>query len=340
MQGIFLVAFFTVPTSKAQTDELASVCRHESEDNVGADVAIAEGETVYREIFENQTHRYFYSNVDVSTMNRADIYRKLIINLEPCRGTVFLFVRKTRRCYPNPYSCIDLRPGFERRDPEACAWTHHMSEIDGSRDGTPTFFEMPLASTKFYLSVFATQKSTYTLTVLADTGAFPRPGAFGKITARQLSELGVEISWDQATYVPTGTANTSKYLVYSSVLLDNDKRTNMAVFMRPDKIMNTVCGLQNNTDRTYTTVLATSCSSGKCTARIDPVITNKRYVFNVVAESSLGFKMAYAGLIMRTDWETVRQSASDKTLQIIGAVSGSVLGMVVIVFFVLLKLYG
>eukprot|EP00415_Alexandrium_ostenfeldii_P003509 UN3509 len=124
------------------------------------------------------------------------------------------------------------------------------------------------------------------------------------------------------------------------MLLETDKRTNTAVFMRPDKIMNTVCGLQNNTDRHHSTVVQADCINGKCKAAIDPVIVDKRYVFNVVAESNRGYRMAYAGLIMRTDWETIRQAASDKTLQVIGAVSGSVLGMVVIIFFVLLKLYG
>mmetsp|Transcript_2414 Transcript_2414/g.7144 ORF Transcript_2414/g.7144 Transcript_2414/m.7144 type:complete len:372 (+) Transcript_2414:80-1195(+) len=340
LRGALLIAASLALPSRGDEGDLASVCYHENEANVGASSEIAEGQSVYREIFANQTHRYFYSNVNVQTMNRPDEYRKLLINLEPCRGVVYLFVRKTRRCYPNPYSCIDLRPGYERRDPASCAWTHFMSEIDGSRDGTATFFEVPLSSTKWYISVFATEKSAYTLTVLADTGAFPRPGGHGKITARQLRELQVEIAWDTAAYVPEETTTTDKYWVYSSMLLETDRRTNTAVFMRPDKIMNTVCGLQNNTDRQYTTVAAAECSNGRCSATIDPVITDKRYVFNVVAESNRGYKIAYAGLIMRTDWETVRQATSDKTLQVIGAVSGSVLGMVVIIFFVLLKLYG
>jgi len=326
-----------LPACEAQT--LSEVCSHENEANVGASTEIAEGQTVYREIFQNHTHRFFYSNVDVNTMNKPDVYRKLLINLEPCRGTVFLFVRKTRRCYPNPYSCIDLRPGFEKRDAESCAWTHFVSEIDGSRDGTPTFFELPLSSTKFYISVFAVEKSSYTLTVLADTGAFPRPGSAGAIQAKQLRELQVELTWDAADYIPNYTTTTNKYWVYSAWLLETDTRPNTAAFMRPDKIMNTVCGLRNNTDRHQTTVLASECVFGKCRVLIDPVITNKRYMFNVVAESNRGYKMAYSGIIMRTDWEVVRQAASDTTLQVVGAISGSVVGMVMILFFVLLKLY-
>jgi len=276
----------------------------------------------------------------VTTMNQPDVYRKLLINLEPCKGIVYLFVRKTRQCYPNPYSCItDLGTDLERRT-KPCAWTHFMSETDRSRDGTPTFFEVPLSSTKYYISVYATENSAYTLTVLADIGAFPRPGNNGRIHARQLRDLQVQMSWDPATFVPEGISSVKQYWVYSSMLLDNDDRTNMAVFMRPDKIMNTVCGLGNNTDREYIRIPAEACLNGLCNATIDGVITDKRYVFNVVVESHRGYRMAYSGLIMRTDWEVIRQAASDKTLKVIGAVSGSVLGMVVIIYFLMLKMYG
>jgi hypothetical protein len=215
-----------------------------------------------------------------------------------------------------------------------------MSEIDGSRDGTPTFFEVPLSSTKYFISVYARTNAAFTLTLLADIGAFPRPGGNGKIIARQLRELQVQISWNEASYEPVGISRTKQYWVYSSLLLENDNRTNMAVFLRPDKIMNTVCGLQNNTDRQYDTIPASLCSNGICNATIDGVITDKRYVFNVVVESERGFRMSYAGLIMRTDWEVIRQATSDKTLKVIGAVAGSVLGMVVIIYFLMLKLYG
>mmetsp|Transcript_101529 Transcript_101529/g.262430 ORF Transcript_101529/g.262430 Transcript_101529/m.262430 type:complete len:363 (-) Transcript_101529:111-1199(-) len=332
------VACQLLPHALAQ--DLSQVCEHENYDNVGPSVEVMDGETVYRQIRPNQTHRFFYRSFNVTTMNQPDAYRKLIINLEPCRGVVYLFVRKTRRCYPNPYSCIKLTPGEELRNPADCAWTHFMSEIDRSRDGTPTFFELPLSSTKYFISVFATENSEYTLTVLSDIGAFPRPGNSGKIAARQLRELQVQLTWDVASFFPTGISDTKQYWVYSSMLLDSDNRTNMAVFMRPDKILNTVCGLANNTDRQYALIPASSCQGGQCNATIDGVITDKRYVFNIVAESHRGFRMAYAGLIMRTDWEVIRQAASDQTLKVIGAVSGSVIGMVVIIYFLMLKLYG
>jgi len=323
-----------------------AVCDHHDYDNVAPDVVIRDGDTIYRDIRTNQTHRYEYSNYNVTTMNQPDQYRKLIINLEPCRGIVYLFVRKTRMCWPNPYSCIALPDPTDPtkqsyRRPSECTWTHFMSEIDGSRDGTPTFFEVPLTSTQYFISVFATENSAYTLTLLADIGAFPRPGENGRISARQLRELQVQLSWEDAFYVPTGITRTKQYWVFSAMLLDhNDNRTNMAVFLRPNKIMNTVCGLKNNTDQQYDIVPAAMCNNGICNATIDGVITKKKYVFNIYVESDRGFKMAYAGLIMKTEWEVVRQATTDKTLKVVGAVSGSVLGMVVVIYFMMLKLYG
>merc|ERR1712039_984409 len=92
-------------------------------------------------------------------------------------------------------------------------------------------------------------------------------------------ERQVQLTWTIAYYSPTGITETKQYYVYSSMLLDSDNRTNMAVFLRKDKIMNTVCGLHNNTDTHYSIVLASACdyASGQCTAVIDGVIPDKRY---------------------------------------------------------------
>jgi hypothetical protein len=339
-QGNSLLAFllFSLQVRLSGSQE---ACDHERDyERVSPQIEIKDGESIYKEIQSNNTHRYFYANYNVTTMNQPDDRRKLIINLEPCRGTVYVFVRKTRRCWPNPYSCIDLDPQNPKRTPLTCAWTHFMTQIDGSRDGTPTFFEVPLSSTKYFLSVYAPVRSSYTLTVLADIGAFPRPGENGKILARQMKELQVQLSWNPASFFPVGISEVKQYWVYSAMLLDNDNRSNLAVFLRPDKIMNTVCGLQNNTDHQYSRVAAAMCANGTCNATIDGVVAQRRYVFNVVVESQRGFRFAYAGLIMRTDWQVVRQAASDNTLKVVGAVSGSVLGMVIIIYFLMLKLYG
>jgi hypothetical protein len=331
---VFVLTFVLLQHTQAQ------VCPHESDEMVAPSIEIRDGETVYRDIGKNQTHRYFYRNFNVTTMKQPELYRKLILNLEPCKGIVYLFIRKSKRCYPNPYSCIDMTPGYEQRQSSLCTFTHFVSTIDGTRDGAPTFFEVPLSSTKWFLSVFAAAGSAYTLTVLADIGAFPRPKNFGTIYARQLKELQVQLQWDEADYIPAGISSTKWYWIYSALLLDVDNRTNPAVFLRPTKILNTACGLKNNTDRYYDRLPQTICKAGKCSTNIDGVITNKRYAFNIVVESQRGQFMTYSGLIMTTDWQNVQQFASDKTLKVVGVVAGSVLGAVMLVYFIMLGFYG
>lgn len=313
-------------------------CAHEDAYNVGEVTEMADGSSVYTELPANYTHRYFYSNYNVTVFNQPDAHRNLIINLEPCKGVVYLFVRKTRRCFPNPYSCV--MPG-EVAQPSNCEWTHFMSVIDGTRDGAPTFFELPLTSTKYYISVYAREKSFYTLTMLSDIGAYPRPGHRGELSAMQLAELQVQLTWHTATYFPEGISETRNYHIYSAMLLDSDMRTNSAIFLSKDKVMNTVCGLRNNTDRAFgAPIPASRCYDGKCNATIDGVIVGKRYVFNVIAESNRGFNMSYAGLILRTDWQVVRKAASDNTLQVVGAVTGSVFAVVIILYLWMIQLYG
>mmetsp|Transcript_96043 Transcript_96043/g.222653 ORF Transcript_96043/g.222653 Transcript_96043/m.222653 type:complete len:337 (+) Transcript_96043:67-1077(+) len=306
--------------------------------NMGPAVPIVEGEQVYRVISRNESHRWFYSNYNLTTMDLPSQYRKLIISLEPCLGTVYLFVRKTRQCYPDPYSCIDIRPGKVKRDVKGCNRTHYVSEINGTRDGAPTFFEVSLTSTQFFMVVYATEEAAYTLTLLADIGAFPRPGSSGMIKARQLTEDSVQLSWDEAWYRPEGVAETWRYWVYSSMLLDTDSNvTNFAIFLRSDKIMNTVCGLQNNTDSHYDIVPSELCSFGSCNTTV-AVVTGKQYVFNVVVESYRGYKCAYAGLIAGTEWVVTDALGNAPTLQAGGSVLGSVLALSVLSIGVMLKI--
>jgi len=298
---------------------------------MGPAIPIAEGETVYRDIRRNESHRWFYSNYNLSTMSLPNQYRKLIVSLEPCKGTVYLFVRKTRSCYPNPYSCIDIRPGRELKDVKACNRTHYVSELNGTRDGAPTFFEVPLTSTQWFMVIYATEEAAYTLTLLSDIGAFPRPGTSGRVRARQLTEQSIQLSWDEAWYRPEAISETLRYWVYTALLLPEDGNgTNKIVFLRSDKIMNTVCGLQNNTDSHYSIVPSELCSFGICNTTVDGILTGKQYVFNVVVESFRGYKCAYAGLIAGTEWQVTEALAGDETVQTVGAVSGSVLGLMVL----------
>eukprot|EP00929_Paragymnodinium_shiwhaense_P097180 TRINITY_DN5892_c0_g4_i1.p1 TRINITY_DN5892_c0_g4~~TRINITY_DN5892_c0_g4_i1.p1 ORF type:complete len:363 (+),score=41.63 TRINITY_DN5892_c0_g4_i1:130-1218(+) len=345
-----LVALF--PLGRAQEAVGQPYCPHEQEGNVRQSMELKDGDTVYRDIEANQTDRYFHRNFNVTTMNQPDEYRKLLINLEPCRGVVFLFVKKTRRCYPNPYSCIKCADVSQdcRLPAVTCESTHFMSDTSGSRDGAPTFYEIPLTSTKYFVSVYAVQHSSYTLTLLADIGAFPRPGKMygknGKITARQLRDMQVQISWREAEYKPLDVTSTKQYWIYSALMMENDKRTNPDIFLRPDKIMNTVCGLKNNTDRHYDRVPAgqistrAGCANGICNATIDGVITDQLYVFNIVAESYRGHMVAYGGLIMKTKWDEVKQQISDESLRVAGGVAGSVMGLVLMLYLIMWKLYG
>lgn len=299
--------------------------------NMKRPLPVSEGETVYRDIQRNETHRWFYSNYNLTTMSLPLKLRRLIINLEPCKGTVFLFVRKTRSCYPDPYSCIDVRPGKESRNISRCGRSHYVSEIDGSHDGSPTFFEVPLTSTQWFISVYAAEEAAYTLTFLSDTGAFPRPGTGGTIVARQLTENAMQLSWNEAYYRPQGIASTYQYWIYVSKLIDQDTNyTSRTVFLRKDKVMNTVCGLQNNTDTHYAKVSSELCSFGACNATVSGIEAGKRYVFNIVVESARGFKCSYGGLVAGTGWQKTEALADESTLQAAGVVSGSILGVMVL----------
>ncbi|CEL99209.1 unnamed protein product [Vitrella brassicaformis CCMP3155] len=302
----------------------STACPHEFYDTVSNITVISEGEVIRRDIVANHSHLYFYRNVNVTTINQPDAYRKLIIHLEPCRGVVYLYVRKTRQCYPDPYSGT---------------WTHFKSVTDGSRDGAPSFFEVPLVSTEYYFAVYARTMASYTFTVLADIGAFPRPGVQGRLNIKQLSELSVELQWTPASYVPVGISETEDYSVYSALLLDTDNRTVPAVFLKADRIYNTVCGLELNTFRPYTTVPGSACAGGFCNATVEGISPRKKYMFNVVARSYRNYSVAYAGMVVQKNWDVVTQATSDKTLQVVGAVAGTIIALCVITYLWLLKTY-
>jgi hypothetical protein len=291
-----------------------------------------------------------------------------------------------------------------------------MSVIDGTRDGAPTFFELPLTSTKYFISVFAAKKSSYTLSFLADIGAWPRPGMNGELKATAeawMPPLQVQLSWQEATFKPAGITDVRQYWIYSSVLIENDierddgevcardggvcncegevrygdpesgrfsnwvpvsgsincdnsqswgdpapganrkcfcrpegvnndkvKRTNAAVFLNDRKIMNTVCGLKNNTDRPQQDPVPQSrCPDGRCNATIDGVIPGKFYVFNVVVESLRGFNMSYAGLILSADYNVVRRQLPEQVYQLLTVIFSCVLGLVLFLYLMMIKLY-
>jgi len=169
------------------------------------------------------------------------------------------------------------------------------------------------------------------LTFLSDIGAFPRPGTSGNIVARQLAEDKIQLSWNEAFYRPQGITSTYQYWIYMAKLIDQDTNyTSRTVFLRKDKVMNTVCGLQNNTDTPYEKVSSELCSFGTCNATVSDIEPGKRYVFNIVVESVRGFKCSYGGLVAGTEWLRTESLADESTLQAAGVISGSILGVMVL----------
>lgn len=324
---------------------------------------LVDGRPEASDITLNMTKLYYYENLNVTTMNQPERYRKLIISLEPCEGVLYLFVRKTRRCWPNPHSCCQPLPGSfgsssappcnASTHKVQCDWTHFHSVVDGTRDGAPSFFEVPHSSTKYFLSVFAPRevnldsgvsRPKFRLTVLADVGAFPRPGLQGRLRT-VLSEEGdrtLEVSWDAATFIPMGISSLRNYHLYSSLLLASDQKQNDAVFMSPSKVMNSVCGLERNAVRYGTAISPGICREGICRAKIAGIVPKRRYMLNVVAESYRGFNVTYSGIVVSTDWSESRHalsSWSEQTTSLVGAICGTVFGVLVIGYLWIVKLY-
>eukprot|EP00429_Kryptoperidinium_foliaceum_P033199 CAMPEP_0176175422 /NCGR_PEP_ID=MMETSP0120_2-20121206/89868_1 /TAXON_ID=160619 /ORGANISM="Kryptoperidinium foliaceum, Strain CCMP 1326" /LENGTH=220 /DNA_ID=CAMNT_0017513469 /DNA_START=1 /DNA_END=660 /DNA_ORIENTATION=- len=191
-------------------------------------------------------------------MQLNDTDRKVIISLDPCFGIVYLFVRKNIACHPDPYSCIDLDTGY--RDAAICRRTHFMSE----------FFRISLSASRYFISVFAASDARYSLTVLDDVGAWPLQGNSGSVQASVAASGTVMLQWAIAEYQPQGISSTKQYHVYATPLVENDTVQSGPVFLRPSKILNTYCGLQNNTDRADDVIdaaLATCRSPGWSTTR-------------------------------------------------------------------------
>lgn len=60
----------------------------------------------------------------------------------------------------------------------------------------------------------------------------------------------------------------------------------------------------------------------------------------MIAESYRGYNMSYAGLILQTEYKVERTATSEKTLQVVGAISGSILGMVAVIYVWMVNVYG
>eukprot|EP00927_Polykrikos_kofoidii_P074432 TRINITY_DN70427_c0_g1_i1.p1 TRINITY_DN70427_c0_g1~~TRINITY_DN70427_c0_g1_i1.p1 ORF type:complete len:404 (+),score=32.89 TRINITY_DN70427_c0_g1_i1:157-1368(+) len=325
---------------------------------------LVDGKAVTNTITLNMTQHYYYENFNVTTMNQPERNRKLILMMEPCEGVVYLFVRKTRRCWPNPHTCCRPLPGATlqgrllqgasappcnaARHTIDCDWTHFHSVIDGTRDAAPTFFEVPLNSAKYFLSVFAPREPNlkygirtpkFRLLAMADIGAYPRPGSQGRLRAKHVDAMSVELQWDKPVFTPAGISSLKNYHVYSSMLLATDQKQNEAVLLNPDKVMNSVCGLERNAVEYGLPLSDANCTAGFCSATVSGIIPKRRYLFNVVAVSHRRFSASYSGIIVLTDWEEETQLISDKVMSFLGAICGTVFGVVIIGYLWIAKLY-
>lgn len=339
-----------------------ALCEHEGLASNNDTEQLLEGRPVVHTLAPNASRNYLYENDNVTTMNQPDRYRKLVLMLEPCMGVVYLFVRKTRRCWPHPHSCcrpLSGQPGADGAHTVAppcnpsihsvdCDWTHFHSIIDGSKDSAPTFFEVPLSSNKYYITVYAPEEAnaiygidapSYRLTALADIGAYPRPGQQGRLKAKQSGEMSLELEWEQATFLPVGVSDIRHYHIFSSLLLANERKLDPSVFLNPGKVMNSVCGLERNAVRYGVPLNATHCRGGACTATIAGIVPGRRYMFNIVSESRRGFNASYSGIIVSPDWEETTQLLPDSVVALIGAICGTVFGVVVVGYLWIGKLY-
>jgi len=335
------------------------VCEHEDIELEGNITTLADGEVVSHEVGQNKTRLYYYENMNVTTMNQPARYRKLIFSLEPCEGVVYLFVRMAKRCWPNPHSCCTSyeNPSAGTKAPPChkkyfstdCNWTHFRSVIDGTQDGAPTFFEVPLHSTQYFISVYAPRElnadhgvttAQYRLMALADIGAYPRPGAHGQLTSRQLTDMAVEVAWSQATFIPVGVSSLKQYFLYSSLMLPKESKDSESVFLSPSKIMNSVCGLEKNAVKFGMPLTNAHCDeTGQCKAVISGLLSNRRYVLNILAESHRSFYSTYGGIIVSSEWTESTQLIDDRSLTLIGAILGSIFGALGIGYLWIVKLY-
>jgi hypothetical protein len=205
-----------------------------------------------------------------------------------------------------------------------------------------------MSSTKLFFSVFAPYEPNanygltqvrYRLMVLTDTGAYPRPGLKGHLEARSTGERSVELSWEQATFLPAGVSSLRTYRVYSSLLLASERMENAAVLLNPSKVMNSACGLDRNAVLYGEPLTSSSCTHGRCTAIISDVTPGKRYVFNVISESHRNLNSTYAGIVTSIDWSEQTELVSDNVTGLLGAILGTAFGVVVIGYLWIVKLY-
>lgn len=308
-----------------------------------------DGIPIMDDIRLNMSKHYYYESYNVTMMKQPERYRKLIFSLEPCEGVVYLLVRKTRRCWPDPQSCCQPKTGIggiptappcnSASDNINCPWTHFHSVIDGSRDGAPTFFEVSHTAAKYFITVFAPKevnldagvsRPKFRLSMLSDIGAYPRPGLQGQLRSKLTAHGSVEVSWDMATFIPVGVSDVKNYYLYSSLLLATDRKVNQAVFLTPSKVMNSACGLERNAVKYGSPISPAQCLNGICRAVVSGILPSRRYMLNILVESHRSFNATYSGLILSAEWKDSKNVFSEwstTTNELVTALVASVFGV-------------
>eukprot|EP00971_Amphidinium_carterae_P315809 6277646-Amphidinium_carterae.1 len=249
-------------------------------------IVLAEGMPLRHSVAAGKTKNYLYENLNSSTMDQPDRYQREThthTHTQTQRYYSDAIADKPKSlaqsdkhlaCFEGQSNEVSQAHPIARAIPVngssaavqpppcspanytiSCDWTHFRSTVDGSKDGAPTFFEVPLASARHYITVYAPDaenlalgidRPQFRLLALADIGAYPRPGQKGIMTGRQVSENEVELTWEPSTFVPLGVSELRYYQVYSSLLLPGEQRASASVMVSPSKVMNTVCGLERN----------------------------------------------------------------------------------------------
>jgi len=84
------------------------------------------------------------------------------------------------------------------------------------------------------------------------------------------------------------------------------------------------------------------CHNGKCSAVVSGVLPKKRYMFNIVSESMRNFNSTYSGIIVDSDWKETTKlfgESADTVVHLVAAVCGTILGVVIMGYLWIVKLY-
>merc|ERR1719215_637565 len=103
--------------------------------------------------------------------------------------------------------------------------------------------------------------------------------------------------------------------------------------------MNSVCGLERNAVRYGAPLSSSACHNGVCSATITGIVPRRRYMLNIMSDSHRAFNSTYSGIIVSTDWTESNQVWGDSVIGLIGAICGTVFGVVVIGYLWIVKLY-